>query len=68
MRLVARQVLRFYFLVSVINKIYHWSPMQTEKSQPEGKRIVPERRFTEVPALSVDPRVGISWSTSETDE
>ena len=36
---------------------YHRSPMQTEKSQPEGKRMVPETRFTEFPALSVDPRV-----------
>ena len=41
--------------------------MQTEKSQPEGKRIMPETRFTEFPALSVDPRVGISQSASETD-
>ena len=41
--------------------------MQTEKSEPEGKRIMPETRFTEFPALSVDPRVGISWSSSETD-
>ena len=36
--------------------------MQTEKSVPEGKRIMPETRFTEFPALSVDPRVGISRS------
>ena len=28
--------------------------MQTEKFQPEGKRIMPETRFTEFPALSVD--------------
>ena len=41
--------------------------MQTEKSQPEGERIMPETRFTEFPALSVDPRVGISWSASATD-
>ena len=33
--------------------------MQTEKSQPEGKRIMPETRFTDFPALSVDPKVGI---------
>ena len=43
------------------------SPMQTENSQTEGKRIIPETRFTEFLALSVDPRVGISWSASETD-
>ena len=42
-----------------INRIYHRSPMQTEKIQPEGKQIMPETRFTEFPALSVDPRVGI---------
>ena len=41
--------------------------MQKEKSQPEGKRIMPETRFTEFPALSVDPRVGISRSASETN-
>ena len=34
--------------------------MQTEKSQPEGKRIMPETRFTEFLALSVDPKVEIS--------
>ena len=41
--------------------------MKSEKSQPEGKRIMPETRFTEFPALSFDPRVGISRSASETD-
>ena len=49
------------------NRIYHWSPTQTETSQPEGKRIIPERKFTEFPALPVDPRVLISRSASETD-
>ena len=53
--------------VNLINRIYHRSPMQNEKSQPEGKRIIPETRFTEFPALSVDPRVGISRSALETD-
>ena len=52
---------------SMKNRIYRWSPMQTEKSQPKGKRIMPETRFTEFSALSVDPRVGISCSASETD-
>ena len=37
---------------------YHRSSMQTEKSQPEGKRIMPETRFTSFPALSVDPSLG----------
>ena len=44
------------------------SLMQTEKSKPEGKRIMPETRFTDFPALSVDSRVGISRSASKTDE
>ena len=39
--------------------------MQTEKFQPEGKRIMSETRFTDFLALSVDPRVGISWSASK---
>ena len=39
----------------LINRVYHQPPMQTEKSQPEGKRIMPETRFTSFPALSVDP-------------
>ena len=38
--------------------------MQSEKSLSEGKRIMTETRFTEFPALSVDPRVGISRSAS----
>ena len=51
-----------------INRIYHPSSIQTEKSQPEDKGIMPETRFTEFPALSVDPRDGISWSALETDD
>ena len=39
---------------------YHRSPMQTEKSKPEGKRILPETTCL--------PRVGISRSSSETDD
>ena len=39
--------------------------MQTEKSQLEGERIMLETRFTEFPALSVDPKIGISRPTSE---
>ena len=50
------------------NTIYHRSRVQTENSQPEGKRIMPETRFTEFPALSADPRVGISLSASETND
>ena len=42
----------------IINKSQHRSSMQTEKSQSEGKRIMPETRFTEFPALSVDPGLG----------
>ena len=36
------------------------TPMQLENFRLEGKRIMPETRFTEFPALSVDARVGIS--------
>ena len=50
-----------------INRIYHRSPMQIGKSQPKGKWIMPETRFTKFPALSVDPRVGFSRSASEVD-
>ena len=50
-----------------INIIYHRSPIQTEKSNPEGKRIMPEKGLTELSTLSVDPRVGIPRSASETD-
>ena len=46
----------------------HWCPMQTKKSQLEGTRIMPETKFTKFPALSVDLRVGISRSASETDD
>ena len=42
--------------------------MQTEKSQPDGKQIMLETSFTEFPALSVDPRVGIFRSSLETDD
>ena len=40
--------------------------VQREKSQPEGKRIMLETRFTEFLALSADPKVGISQSAPET--
>ena len=50
------------------NRICHWSLMQTEKTQPEAKRVIPETSFTELPALSVDPRVGLSRSSSKTDD
>ena len=39
-----------------------------QPTQPEGKRVMPETRFTEFPALSVDPRVGFSRYASETDD
>ena len=41
--------------------------MLAEKTQPEGEPIMPEKMFTEFPALSVDPRIAISRSASETD-
>ena len=49
------------------NRSCHRSRTQAEKSQPEGKWIMPETRFTKLPPLSVDPNVGISRSASETD-
>ena len=54
-------------VIKETHRINHRSPMQTEKSHPQGKQIMPETRFTELPALSVDLRVGISRSTSETN-
>ena len=50
------------------NRIYHRSPMQTEKSQPDSKWIMREMRFTDILALSIDPRVGIPLSALETDD
>ena len=41
---------------------------QEKPMQPDGKRIITETRLTEFPALSVGPRVGISWSASATDD
>ena len=53
-------LLTFTLYVSIeTNRIYHWFPMQTEKFQPEGERMMPEMRFAEFPALSVETRVGI---------
>ena len=44
-----------------IYRFFHRSLMQTEKSQPEGKRKMPETRFTKFfPALFADLWVGIS--------
>ena len=63
-RLVHCTVCQF---LSGIYRISHRSQMQTEKSQPEGKRTMPETKFTEFPAFSVDLRVGTSRSASETD-
>ena len=36
-----------------LNRICHRSLMQSEKSQPEDKRIMPETRFIEFPALTL---------------
>ena len=51
-----------------VNRICHWSLMQKEKSLLEGQRTMLETRFTKFPALSVDPRVGISRSALEPDD
>ena len=45
-----------------LNRIYRRSPLHIEKSQLEGEQIMPETRFIEFSALSVDPRVWISRS------
>ena len=45
-----------------VHKIYHRSLMQTGKSETEGERIMPETRFTNFTAFSVDPRVGRDFS------
>ena len=75
--LTSKTILYNFVLISIpvisnyhlkMNRICHRSLMQTKKSQPESKRIMPETRFTEFPALSVDPRVGISRYASETDD
>ena len=66
--------LTFFFIISTfcwlslnrINRIFNRSPMQTEKSQSEGKRILSETKFTEFPVISVDLRVWISLSASVT--
>ena len=42
--------------MTLIDIINHRSLMQTEESQLEGERIMPETRFIELPALSVKPR------------
>ena len=44
----------------VLNRIFYRSPMLTEKSQLEGKWVIPETRVNEFPELSVYPRVGTS--------
>ena len=46
---------------------YPYPVCKKEKSQPEGQRTMPETRFTEFSAVSVDPNVWISLSASETD-
>ena len=51
-----------------MNRICNRSPIQNEKSIPSGQRIMPEARFTELPALSVDLRVWVSRSVSDTDD
>ena len=39
--------------------------MQTKNPNPNGKRIMPETRSTEFPALNIDLRVEISRSASD---
>ena len=44
--------------LTTINRIYHWSPLQTREIRTRGKWIMTKTRFTEFLA-SVDLRVGI---------
>ena len=47
------KLILFYILMTD-KRVYHRFPMQAEKFQPEGERKMPETRFTEFSALSVD--------------
>ena len=55
-------------IILVRKIIQHRSPMQTEKFLSSDQRIMPETRKTSFSALSLNPRVGISLSASETDD
>ena len=44
MALFDKMVSNFIWFMHRINRIYHRFLIQTEKSQPEGKRIMPETR------------------------
>ena len=50
------------------NRILPSSLMPTGKSQAKNIWIIPETRFTEFPALSVDRSTAISWSAVKTDD
>ena len=52
-----------------VTRIYYRSPLQTEKSQPKdyfGNEAY--RVFGIILAISINPRVGIFRSASETDD
>ena len=42
----------------VEKRMYHLSPIQTEKSEPEGKRIMPQTRFIEFSAFPLTRGLG----------
>ena len=50
--------IRYKSTLSKINRIYHLSLMQTQKSPPEGKRMMPETRFTEFRHYPLVQRLG----------
>ena len=52
-----------FFSTEQINRIYHWPPVQTEKSQTEG-----DNAGNEFPALSVDSGAEISRSATGADD
>ena len=56
-----------FLILRLINRLYYRPPMQIEKALPEDKRVMPETRFIEFPALSVDARVGESLPVSKTN-
>ena len=57
------------FRVKISNKQNLSLVLDADRGIPtEGKRIMPETKFTKFPALSIYPLVGISRSASETDD
>ena len=60
----------FLYLENACLIQYEWNLGVSSVSDADREipRIMPETRLTEFPVLSVDLKVGISWSASETDD